>query len=178
VIFWSCSAVSELNLSAPLHYYKCFSKLVVNKRPKNKGHVTAFIAKYRIKCWNCSSCGHTSWLHNRSIIQVYSTGSLYRFSPRVLSTGSLFGLFFGLFLGTTVLIILSIYIRPVDPQVDYYWAIQSILCCAYITTIIVIFIIKQVQAFVYYLATNGIVKQGHKLIINTLAKLMNSKLSN
>jgi hypothetical protein len=29
---------------------------------------------------------------------------------------------------------------PVDPQVDYHQAIQSILCCAYIATIIVIFI--------------------------------------
>jgi hypothetical protein len=28
--------------------------------------------------------------------------------------------------------------EPVDPQVDYHQAIQSILCCAYITTIIVI----------------------------------------
>jgi hypothetical protein len=90
----------------------------------------------RLLCsWNCSCRGHTGWLHNGSIIRVYSTGllygsilrvlstgSLYGFSLRVLSTGSLygfslrvlfegslFGSFFGLFLGTTVLIILSIY---------------------------------------------------------------------
>jgi hypothetical protein len=105
------------------------------------------------ECWNCSCRGHTSWLHNGTILRDYSTGSLYGFSPRVLSTGSLhgfslrvlstgslFGLFFGLFLGTTVLIILSIYMGPVDPQVDHHQAIQSILCCAYITTSPVIFI--------------------------------------
>jgi hypothetical protein len=74
----------------------------------------------------------------------YTTGLLYGSILRVLSTGSLFGLFFGLFLRTTVLIILSIYMGPVDPQVDHQ-AIQSILCCAYITTIIVIFIIGQVE---------------------------------
>jgi hypothetical protein len=84
--------------------------------------------------------GYTTGLFYGSIIRVLSTGSLHGFSLRVLSTGSLFGLFFGLFLGTTVLIILSIYMGPVDPQVDYHQAIQSILCCAYITTIIVIFI--------------------------------------
>jgi hypothetical protein len=66
----------------------------------------------------------------------YTTGLLYGFSLRVLYSVH----FSGYLLGTTVLIILSIYMGPVDPQVDYHQAIQSILCCAYITTIIVIFI--------------------------------------
>jgi hypothetical protein len=56
-------------------------------------------------------------------LRVLFTGSLYGFSLRVLSTGSLFGSFFGIFLGTTVLIILSIYMGPVDPQVDHHQAI-------------------------------------------------------
>jgi hypothetical protein len=84
--------------------------------------------------------GYTMGLLYGSIIRVYSTGSLYGFSLRVLFVGSLFGSFFGVFLGTTVLIILSIYMGPVDPQVDYHQAIQSILCCTYITTLPVIFI--------------------------------------
>jgi hypothetical protein len=46
-----------------------------------------------------------------------------------------------------MLYILSIYMGPVAHQVDYYQAIQSILCCAYITTITVIFITK--LAFVF-----------------------------
>ena len=29
--------------------HKCFSKLVINKKPKNKGYITAFTAKYKIK---------------------------------------------------------------------------------------------------------------------------------
>jgi hypothetical protein len=37
----------------------------------------------------------------------------------------------GNLLGTTVLIILSIYMGPVARQVDYYQAIHSIICCAY-----------------------------------------------
>ena len=63
--------------------YKCFGKLVINKGPKNKGYVTAFTAKYRI---------------------------------------------------------------------------------------------KQVQVFAYYLPTNRIIEQGHKLITNALSKLMDSSL--
>jgi hypothetical protein len=86
---------------------------------------------------------YSTGLFYRFSLRVLSTGSLYRFSLRVLSTGSLFSIFFGLFLGTTVLIILSIYIGLVDPQVNYYQAIQSILCYAYITTIIAIFITKE-----------------------------------
>jgi hypothetical protein len=35
---------------------------------------------------------------------------------------------------------------PVARQVDYHQAIQSILCCAYITTITVIFIITHQEA--------------------------------
>jgi hypothetical protein len=84
--------------------------------------------------------GYTMGLLYGSILRVLFTGSLYGFSLRVLFVGSLFGSFFGVFLGTTVLIILCLYMGPVDPQVDHYQAIQSILCCAYITTIIAIFI--------------------------------------
>jgi ABC-type cobalamin transport system permease subunit len=63
------------------------------------------------------------------------------FILRVLFTGSLVRPYYsGYLLGATVLIILSIYMGPVDPQVDYYYSIQSILCCAYITTLLVIFI--------------------------------------
>jgi hypothetical protein len=113
----------------------------------------------KLFCWNCSCRGHTSWLHNGSILRVYSTGSLYGFSLRVLSTGSLFGLFFGLFIGTTVLIILSIYMGPVDPQVDHHQAIQSILCCAYITTLPVIFIIFVVSALEVNLLSGDLVRQ-------------------
>jgi len=79
--------------------------------------------------WNCSCRGHTSWLHIGFILRVLSTGHL-----QVLYSDHL--------LGATVLI-LCIYMRPVACQVDYYQAtqaIQSILCCAYITTTVVIFI--------------------------------------
>jgi hypothetical protein len=59
----------------------------------------------------------------------YTSGLFYGFSLRVLYSGYL--------LGTTVLIILSIYMGPVARQVDYHQAIQSILYCAYITTIVI-----------------------------------------
>ena len=65
--------------------YRCFSKLVVDRGPENKGHVAAFTAKYGI---------------------------------------------------------------------------------------------EQVQVFVYYLVANGIVEQGHKPIVDVLAKLTNSELGN
>jgi len=65
--------------------YGCFGKLVINRGPKNKGYVAAFMAKYRI---------------------------------------------------------------------------------------------KQVQVFVYYPPTNRIIEQGHKLITDALAKLMDSGLGN
>jgi hypothetical protein len=32
-----------------LQVYRCFGKLVVNRRPENKGHVTVFTAKYGIE---------------------------------------------------------------------------------------------------------------------------------
>jgi hypothetical protein len=75
----------------------------------------------------------------------YTTGLFYGFSLRILFTGSLYGfstrfIYSGYLLGATVLIILSIYMGPVARQVDDHKAIQSILCCTYITTIIVIFI--------------------------------------
>jgi hypothetical protein len=73
-------------------------------------------------------------------LRVLFTGSLYGFSLRVLFTGSLFGSFFGLFTRNYCTHHLSIYMGPVDPQVDHHQAIQSILCCAYITTLPVIFI--------------------------------------
>jgi hypothetical protein len=76
-------------------------------------------------CWNYSRRGRTGWLPIGFILRVLFTGSLVR------------PYYSGYLLGATVLIILSIYMGPVDPQVDYQ-AIQSILCCAYITTIIVI----------------------------------------
>jgi hypothetical protein len=90
--------------------------------------------------------GYTRGLFYGFSLRVLFTSSLYGFSLRVLFEGSLFGSFFGLFLGTTVLIILSIYMGPVDPQVNYHQAIQSILCCAYITTLPVIFIREDVMA--------------------------------
>jgi hypothetical protein len=62
----------------------------------------------------------------------YTSGLLYGFSLRVLYSGNLFG--------TTILIILFIYMGPVARQIDYHQAIQSILCCAYITILLVIFI--------------------------------------
>jgi len=62
----------------------------------------------------------------------YTSGLFYRFSFRVLYTRPYYS---GYLLGTTILIILSIYMGPVARQVDYHQAIQSILCCAYITTI-------------------------------------------
>jgi ABC-type Fe3+-siderophore transport system permease subunit len=71
----------------------------------------------------------------------HTSGLFYGFSLRVLFTGSLVQPYYlGYLLGATVLSILSIYMGPVDPQVDYHQAIQSILCCAYITITIVIFI--------------------------------------
>jgi hypothetical protein len=78
-----------------------------------------------VPCWNYS-CLAT---HTGFILRVLFTGSLVR------------PYYSGYLLGATVLIILSIYMGPVDSQVDHHQAIQSILCCAYITTIIVIFII-------------------------------------
>jgi hypothetical protein len=69
----------------------------------------------------------------------YTTGLFYGFSLRVLYGFSTRFIYSGHLLGTTVLIILSIYMGPVARQVDHQ-AIQSILCCAYITTIIAIFI--------------------------------------
>ena len=60
----------------------------------------------------------------------YTSGLFYGLSTRFLFSGYL--------LGTTVLIILSIYMGPVARQVDYYQAIQYILCSVYITTIIVV----------------------------------------
>jgi hypothetical protein len=59
----------------------------------------------------------------------YTSGLFYGFSLRFLFTWPYYS---GYLLGAAVLIILSIYIGPVDPQVDYHQAIQSILCCAYI----------------------------------------------
>jgi hypothetical protein len=53
----------------------------------------------------------------------FFTQFLSGFSTRPVYSGNL--------LGTTVLIILSIYMGPVAPQVNYYQAIHSILCCAY-----------------------------------------------
>jgi hypothetical protein len=66
----------------------------------------------------------------------YTSGLFYGFSTRFPYSGYL--------LGTTVLIILSIYMGPVACQVDYYQAIQSILFCACITTNIVISLRKSV----------------------------------
>ena len=83
-------------------------------------------------CWSCSCRGHTSWLHIGFILRVLSKGHL-----RVLYSDHL--------LGATVLI-LSIYMGPVARQVDHQ-AIQSILCCAYITTIVVIFITIGLRIF-------------------------------
>ena len=74
--------------------------------------------------WNYSCRGHIGWLHVSAF--------LFGFFIRPFYSGYL--------PGTTVLIILSIYMGPVARQVDYHLAIPSILCCAYITTIIVIFI--------------------------------------
>jgi hypothetical protein len=70
----------------------------------------------------------------------YTTGLFYGFSLRVPYGFSTRFIYSGYLLGTTVLIILSIYMGPVARQVEDHQAIQSILCCAYITTIIVIFI--------------------------------------
>jgi len=83
------------------------------------------------------------WPHLLVTHRVYFTGSLYGFSLRVLFTGSLYGFSFRVLysdnLFGTIVLILYIYMGLVARQVDHQ-AIQSILCCAYITTITVIFI--------------------------------------
>ena len=48
----------------------------------------------------------------------------------------------------------------------------------YVTAFIAKYRIKQVQVFAYYLPTNKIIKQGHKLITDALAKLTDSGLGN
>jgi hypothetical protein len=68
----------------------------------------------------------------------YTTGLFYGFSLRVLFTGDLRVLYSGNLFGTTVLIF-CLYMGLVARQVDYHQENQAIiLCCAYITTIIVI----------------------------------------
>jgi hypothetical protein len=62
----------------------------------------------------------------------YTSGLFYGFSLRVI-----YGFFIRAYF-SELLYSVCLYMGPVARQVDYYQVIQSILCCAYITTIIVI----------------------------------------
>jgi hypothetical protein len=64
----------------------------------------------------------------------YTTGLLYGFYTRFLYSGNLFG---------TIVLIFCLYIGgqlPFKLIMKHFQAILSILCCAYITTTVVIFI--------------------------------------
>src|ERR1700730_15047278 len=69
-------------------------------------------------CLSYSCRSHIEWLHISALFIDFS----FRFYTRSFYSGYL--------LGTTVLIILSIYMGPVARQVDDHQGIQSILCCA------------------------------------------------